>query len=570
MWPYPWTHVGTPSHLGHMDRVAATMPSQAHAGAAQEAPDIGQWEGQDVPLVRPSSCNVKGGIPSSRRYLPTYLPFVISMAATAPAVANEQTLRELHTAGLLDPSLWQLPCKDETRQRWEVAQEEWYQWVEEVRYEFMAPALAEPETSVPVFDLRGFLLPPRKPQNHQRAPDSNRFADGLHCPMKDPVKTANAFYDADYHTDSRVLAFCVALPETAVDMSLESSSIFLMCVDTVAKVYELRCQGVTLSPLHIVPIYVYTYELAGDCDQIYGAMNRAMRNHDEGAVTFWRPLIWHLDCALAVLPDFKGKLFRGINVRFSEEVYQTGKTVTWPAFSSASAMQSVAEEFVKGDDGSLFFVQSASAKEISRFSKFPDEVEVLFRPNSTFTITSTLYGTSDIGQFYACVDNIAMSQTADVGPADKGGPSKQVGIYTSCQPPASDTSQIVVNVPNRFFYPMLTSLANTRELLVDDVTVECGQQPTFAQVMMIPNPGISPPSPPKCQGIDATRCPSPAVASDVPQSRSQLSCLLPLHPSPQTLRKSSSELQVAESPQSITQWPSLLELDAEPQSPVKS
>ena len=73
MWPYPWTHVGTASHLGHMDRVAATMPSQAHAGAAQEAPDIGQWEGQDVPLVRPSSCNVKGGIPSSRRYLPTYL-----------------------------------------------------------------------------------------------------------------------------------------------------------------------------------------------------------------------------------------------------------------------------------------------------------------------------------------------------------------------------------------------------------------------------------------------------------------------------------------------------------------
>ena len=76
MWPYPWTHVGTPSHLGHMDRVAATMPSQAHAGAAQEAPDIGQWEGQDVPLVRPSSCNVKGGIPSSRRYLPTYLCFI--------------------------------------------------------------------------------------------------------------------------------------------------------------------------------------------------------------------------------------------------------------------------------------------------------------------------------------------------------------------------------------------------------------------------------------------------------------------------------------------------------------
>ena len=73
MWPYSWTHVGTPSHLGHMDRVAATMPSQAHAGAAQEAPNIGQWEGQDVPMVRSSSCTVKRGMPSSRRYLPTYL-----------------------------------------------------------------------------------------------------------------------------------------------------------------------------------------------------------------------------------------------------------------------------------------------------------------------------------------------------------------------------------------------------------------------------------------------------------------------------------------------------------------
>ena len=84
MWPYTWTHVGTPSHLGHMDRVAATMPTQAHAGAAQEAPNIGQWEGQNVPWVRPSSCNVKGGIPSSRRYLPTYLPTYLRLSLLSP------------------------------------------------------------------------------------------------------------------------------------------------------------------------------------------------------------------------------------------------------------------------------------------------------------------------------------------------------------------------------------------------------------------------------------------------------------------------------------------------------
>ena len=71
MWPYPWTHVGTPSHLGHMDRVGATMPSQAHAGAAQEAPDIGQWEGRPLGKTFFLQCQTRH--PELPK-IPTYLP----------------------------------------------------------------------------------------------------------------------------------------------------------------------------------------------------------------------------------------------------------------------------------------------------------------------------------------------------------------------------------------------------------------------------------------------------------------------------------------------------------------
>ena len=74
MWPRSRTHAGTPSHPGHMDWVAAICLPNLMRERLREAPNIGQWEGQDVPVVRPSSYNVKGGIPSSRRYLPTYLP----------------------------------------------------------------------------------------------------------------------------------------------------------------------------------------------------------------------------------------------------------------------------------------------------------------------------------------------------------------------------------------------------------------------------------------------------------------------------------------------------------------
>ena len=123
-----------------------------------------------------------------------------------------------------------------------------------------------------------------------------------------------------------------------------------------------------------------------------------------------------------MLPPQQTKLYRGINVRFSEKEYQKGARVRWPAFSSASAQRSVAEEFVQGDDGSLFFLQSAQARAISRFSRFPDEAEVIFRPNTVFEITATLYGASDIGQFYAQVDNIAMAEVPGAGAVDSGVP----------------------------------------------------------------------------------------------------------------------------------------------------
>ena len=52
-----------------------------------------------------------------------------------------------------------------------------------------------------------------------------------------------------------------------------------------------------------------------------------MRLHDADGVDFWRPLIWQVDCALQLLPTHRGKLYRGISVRFSEQDYRTGQKV---------------------------------------------------------------------------------------------------------------------------------------------------------------------------------------------------------------------------------------------------
>jgi Zn ribbon nucleic-acid-binding protein len=244
-----------------------------------------------------------------------------------------------------------------------------------------------------------------------------------------------------------------------------------------------------------LPIYVYTYELS-EGEQIYAAINRCLRLHDHEAIAFWRPLIWKIDRALAVLPPYKGKLFRGINVRFSEEAYRTGRDVCWEGFSSASADKAVAEQFVKGDEGSLFILQSASARAISRFSKFPDEAEVLFRPNTVFSVISTLYGQSDIGQFYSCIDSIAMRESsATVGALRPSG---------SCP---RDSHVVVAVVPPQLWRPTIDHIRAMDGAVVTSVDFEHDETGlSTAQVRLAADPSV----PVKCAVTPACSDSDPA------------------------------------------------------------
>ena len=78
MWPYEWTHVRTPSNLGHMDRVAATMPSQA--GTLHRA-----VRGTGRPLGKTFFLHCQRRHPKLSK-IPTYLP-----ACAYLFVAPEQT-----------------------------------------------------------------------------------------------------------------------------------------------------------------------------------------------------------------------------------------------------------------------------------------------------------------------------------------------------------------------------------------------------------------------------------------------------------------------------------------------
>ena len=132
------------------------------------------------------------------------------------------------------------------------------------------------------------------------SPLESRFTDGLtEAPSSVPL---NSFYDVDYVPEKETLKFCMDLPQNNQGLYFPSTSIMPMCQDAVLKTYELRRQKVTMNPKYVMPIYVYTYELQGDDphDQIYAAMNRAMRDNDQSGINFWRPLICQV-CTCGIL-----------------------------------------------------------------------------------------------------------------------------------------------------------------------------------------------------------------------------------------------------------------------------
>ena len=189
--------------------------------------------------------------------------FVVTWASVVKYVPDVDTMQLLFTKFVLDPSLWALPCKDEDRRVPDMPTSRHIEWCEHVMTDFLAAA----------YDctVAGVLDPVlrRRSRHRRRETDrgtESRFTDGLTAPCGRPA--TGSFYGPGYSSPQECLPFSLAVEDNPIGLVFDGRALQLMGRDTVMKVYELRRQRVTLSPLHIVPIYVYTYELDGETEQV--------------------------------------------------------------------------------------------------------------------------------------------------------------------------------------------------------------------------------------------------------------------------------------------------------------
>jgi len=151
-----------------------------------------------------------------------------------------------------------------------------------------------------------------------------------------------------------------------------------------------------LAPAHAAALYAYTEETP-----LYGTLNYTMRTpHTSSTPTDtelkrYADFLVHTEKALGSLPthvsELEGKVYRGIKVLLNHDIYAPGKRITWQAFSSSTKKQTATLNFVnllpgRKLSGSIFVIDSITAKDIRHFSAIPSEEEVLFPPNSQFKV----------------------------------------------------------------------------------------------------------------------------------------------------------------------------------------
>ena len=145
-------------------------------------------------------------------------------------------------------------------------------------------------------------------------------------------------------------------------------------------------------------------------ENIYRQVNSILYHRRSSQLTKWKHFIWHLVTAVRSLPKYPPgeMLYRGIDGKFfKQEDYSKGSHVVWHSFTSCSKSESQAKSFMKVSSffdwkaikpqinkdpktGVFFFIQATEGRIIGRLTPFPQEEEVLFEPDSEFTVSGSV------------------------------------------------------------------------------------------------------------------------------------------------------------------------------------
>ena len=146
----------------------------------------------------------------------------------------------------------------------------------------------------------------------------------------------------------------------------------------------------------------YTYDLGfssadptgAGSDNFYLCLNAALhqRAQNGGALMKLKPILYYLFRGLEALPAAVDKVvYRGVPSSCAavvRQLYLTGANVYWTSFTSASDNMATSFAFASTErvGGVIFRITSLTGRYVHWYSSMSREGEVIFSPNSSFTV----------------------------------------------------------------------------------------------------------------------------------------------------------------------------------------
>jgi hypothetical protein len=122
-------------------------------------------------------------------------------------------------------------------------------------------------------------------------------------------------------------------------------------------------------------IYLYTMSTP-----FATGLNATLRSDNRRVPEPWVPFLKLFIAAVKKLPVTKATVWRGINYD-AALTFVAGEVYTWWNITSCSMNNNIAQKYLD-KSGTLFLIEITQGRDISMFSAFPDEQEVILMPGT--------------------------------------------------------------------------------------------------------------------------------------------------------------------------------------------
>ena len=146
-----------------------------------------------------------------------------------------------------------------------------------------------------------------------------------------------------------------------------------------------------LSHDEVLSIQLYTLEWTPREKSFYFLVNTALRSENREQLQPWLPYLRLLMNALSKLPSNPHQIaYRGIPLDVSKEYFVDKEFVWWSFISCTSSLQVLKNYIGRTGKRTIFNIVCYSPKDISQYSFYEEEKEVLFYPARQFRVKSCL------------------------------------------------------------------------------------------------------------------------------------------------------------------------------------